>query len=178
MLCRLGQWARRSTTMPSQHQAVAWRARQLWHTPAAAKLHNDPLPSVPASQSQAPFVAATASRPSGEGNRRYAKLSSLGTVAPPSALPVAFTSYAPPSGSLVAVVAPWRRSGASRSVLVSGLRPVILCVPRPPCGLAATRLWPCAGLPIRPQGAPSSQRQIRHAHLKKKMQQALRAWVA
>jgi hypothetical protein len=48
--------------------------------------------------------------------------------------PVAFAPYAPPSGSLVAVVAPWHRSGASRSVLVSGLRPVILCVPRPPCG--------------------------------------------
>jgi len=26
--------------------------------------------------------------------------------------------------------------------LVSGLRPVILCVPRPLCGLAAARLWP------------------------------------
>ena len=72
--------------------------------------------------------------------------------------PVIGTPYAPPSGSLVVVVALWHWSGASRSVLVSGLRPVILCVPRPPCGLAAARHWPCAGLPVRPQGAPSSQR--------------------
>ncbi len=33
------------------------------------------------------LVPVTASRPSGEGNRRYAKLPSLGTVAQPSALP-------------------------------------------------------------------------------------------
>ncbi len=33
------------------------------------------------------LVAVTASRPSGEGNRRYAKWPSLGTVAQPSALP-------------------------------------------------------------------------------------------
>ena len=72
--------------------------------------------------------------------------------------PVAFAPYAPPSGSLVAVVAPGHWSGASRRVLVSGLRPVILCVPRPPLGLAASRHWPCAGLPVRPQGAPSAQR--------------------
>lgn len=34
------------------------------------------------------------------------------------------------------------------------------CVcPARPCGLAAARHWPCAGLPVRPQGAPSAQRQ-------------------
>ena len=43
--------------------------------------------------------------------------------------------------------------------LVSGLRPVMLCVPRPPCGLAAARHWPCAGLPVRPQGAQLSSAQ-------------------
>ena len=36
MLCRLGQWARRSTAMPRHHEAVAWCAWQLWCTPAAA----------------------------------------------------------------------------------------------------------------------------------------------
>jgi len=41
---------------------------------------------------------------------------------------------------------------------VSGLRPVMLCVPRPPLGLAAARHWPCAGLPVHPQGVPSAQR--------------------
>jgi len=87
MLCRLCQWAQRRTAMPRHHHAVAWSARQLWCSPAAAKLHNAALPSVSASQSQAPFVSGTASRPSGEGNRLYAKLPSLGTVAQPLALP-------------------------------------------------------------------------------------------
>ena len=75
--------------------------------------------------------------------------------------PVAFAPNAPPTGSLAAVVAPWHWSGASRSVLVSGLRPFMLYVPRPPVGLATLRgHWPCAGLPVRPQGAPSAQRKI------------------
>ena len=30
LLCRLCQWARRSTAMPRHHQAVAWCAWQLW----------------------------------------------------------------------------------------------------------------------------------------------------
>ena len=55
----------------SAWQSCSW---QLWHTPATAKLHKAALPSVPVSQSQAPFVAPTASRPLGEGNRLYAKL--------------------------------------------------------------------------------------------------------
>ena len=71
-----------------------------------------------------------------------------------------------------------KKSGASRNVLVSGLRPVILCVPRPPCGPRRCAALALRWVPIRPQGAPSAQRQIRHAHLKKKMQQALRACVA
>jgi hypothetical protein len=73
--------------MPKRHKAVAWYAWQLWCSPATAKLHKAALPSVPASQSQAPFVAATASRPLGEGNRLYAKLPSLESVAQPLALP-------------------------------------------------------------------------------------------
>ncbi len=46
----------------STWQSCSW---QLWHTPATAKLHKAALPSVSASQSQAPFVAATAARPVG-----------------------------------------------------------------------------------------------------------------
>ena len=34
MLCRLDQWAQRSTTMPKHHEAVAWCAWQLWCEPA------------------------------------------------------------------------------------------------------------------------------------------------
>ena len=57
-----------------------------WSAAASAKLHNAAFCKVPASQSQAPFVSGTASRPSGLQNRRYAKLPSLssrgrGTVA-------------------------------------------------------------------------------------------------
>jgi hypothetical protein len=146
MLCNLSQWARRSTAMPKDHEAVAWYAWQLWHSPATAKLHNAALPSVSASQSQAPFVSVTASRPSGEGNRLYAKLPSLERSHSRRRFPVAFAPYAPPAGALVAVVAPWHWSGASRSVLVSGLRPFLMCVPPPTLvGFAATRRLPCAG---------------------------------
>ena len=83
-------------------------------------------PSVPASQSQAPFVAATASRPSGEGNRLYAKLPSRESVAQPSALPGRWHAHR------AAICAPlwlsWHLGigQALRAVLlVSGLRPVM-----------------------------------------------------
>jgi hypothetical protein len=105
------------------------------------------------------LVPVTASRPSGEGNRRYAKWPSLESVAQPSALPGRCTPYAPPSARPCGCRGTCGIGQALRAVcLVSGLRPVILCVPRPPCGLAAARHWPCAGLPVRPQGAPSAQR--------------------
>lgn len=136
----------------------AW---QLWRSPATAKLHNAALLSVSASQSQAPFVAATASRPSGESNRRYAKLPSLSTVAQPSALPGRWHALR------AAVCAPlwlsWHRgiSQALRAVLlVSGLRPVVWCVPPPTlvlrrCAASALR----AGLPVRPPwGLPQPAR--------------------
>ena len=38
--------------------------------------------------------------------------------------------------------------------LASGLRPVIWCVPRPPCGLAAARHWPALVCPSAPKGLP------------------------
>ena len=98
------------------------------------------------------LVPATASRPSGEGNRHYAKWPTLEAVAQPSALPGQFLPYAPPSGrpcgcrSTVALVS------CFASVPVSGLRPVFTCVPLPTHrGLAAARHWPpCAGLPVCP----------------------------
>jgi hypothetical protein len=154
MLCRLDQWARRSTAMPKQHVAVAWVLWQLWHSPATAKLHNAALPSVPASQSQAPFVAATASRPSGEGNRRYAKLPTLEAVAQPSALP----------GRIRALrAANWLPCGCRGTMALvrrfaqcSGQRPAashVVCARPPP--------WPrrCAALALRwsarpPRGLP------------------------
>lgn len=98
---------------------------------------------------------------SGEGNRLYAKLPSLGTVAQPSALPGRWHALR------AAVCAPlwlsWHRGigQALRAVwLVSGLRPVVGCVPPPTlvlrrCAASALR----AGLPVRPPwGLPQPAR--------------------
>ena len=98
---------------------------------------------------------------SGEGNRLYAKLPSLGTVAQPSALPGRWHALR------AAVCAPlwlsWRCGigQALRAVwLVSGLRPVMWCVPPPTlvlrrCAASALR----AGLPVRPPwGLPQPAR--------------------
>ena len=62
--------------------------------------------------------------------------------------------------ALVAVVAPWHWSGAARFVLVSGLRPVILCVPPPTLrALPASRALAPRGLPVRPpRGLPQPAR--------------------
>ena len=63
------------------------------------------------------------------------------------------------------------RSGLGQALragcLVSGLRPVIMCVPRPPWGLAAARHWPCAGCPSAPKGLPhpSAPRQQQNSFL-------------
>ena len=82
--------------------------------------------------------------------------------------PVAFAPYALPSGSLLAVVAPWHWSGAPRSILVSGLRPFLVCVPRPPLWASPLRgVWPCAGCPSAPKGLPhpSAPRQQQNSFL-------------
>ena len=107
------------------------------------------------------LVPVTASRPSGEGNRRYAKWPSLESVAQPSALPGRWHALR------AAVCAPlwlsWRCgiSQALRAVWsVSGLRPVMWCVPPPTlvlrrCAASALR----AGLPVRPPwGLPQPAR--------------------
>ncbi len=134
-------------------------AGQLWRSPATAKLHNAALPSVSASQSQAPFVAVTASRPSGEGNGPLCKIAFAGVGRTAVGT---FRSHPRPTRRRLAPLWLLWHCGIGLALragcLVSGLRPVMLCVPRPP-------LWPrrCAALaprwvPIRPQGAPSSQR--------------------
>jgi hypothetical protein len=71
------------------------------------------------------FVPVTASRPSGEGNRHYAKWPSLEAVAQPSALPVRFAPYAPPSGRPYGYRGAMALVSCFASVSVSGLRPVI-----------------------------------------------------
>ena len=107
------------------------------------------------------LVPVTASRPSGEGNRRYAKWPSLESVEQPSALPGRWHALR------AAVCAPlwlsWHRGiGQALRALwsVSGLRPVMWCVPPPTlvlrrCAASALR----AGLPVRPPwGLPQPAR--------------------
>jgi hypothetical protein len=67
--------------------------RRRWCAAATANLHNALFCKVSASQSQAPFVAATASRPAGLQNRRYANLPPLERARQPPALPSRFASY-------------------------------------------------------------------------------------
>ena len=94
------------------------------------------------------LVPVTASRPSGEGNRRYAKWPSLESVAQPSALPGRLHALR------AAVCAPlwlsWHRGigQALRAVcLVSGLRPGMWCMPRSPLCFAAAR-WSARPPPV------------------------------
>jgi len=61
----LGSLAHRAGSAIACGSAWTLCSWQLWCTPATAKLHKAALPAVPASQSQAPFVAATAARPVG-----------------------------------------------------------------------------------------------------------------
>ena len=130
--------------------------------PPAALLHKAALPSVPGSHcAEAPFlcrsplralrVKATGIMQSGLRWRRSPSRRRS---------PVACTPYAPPSGR------PYGYRGAMAlvsffaSVPVSGLRPVITCVPLPTHrGLAAARHWPSrAGCPSAPRGGSLSLR--------------------
>ncbi len=145
--------------MPRQHEAVAWYAWQLWHTPAATKLHNAALPSVSASQSRAPFVAATASRPSGEGNGPLCKIAFAGYGH--TAVGASRSHSRPTRHRLAPLWRLWHRGigQALRAAFWSVACGHSCCMcPAHPVGLAAARRWPCAGLPVRPQGAPSAPR--------------------
>jgi hypothetical protein len=100
---------------------------------------------------------------SGEGNRLYAKLPSLGTVAQPSALPGRWHALRAAVGAPLWLS--WHRGigQALRAVcLVSGLRPVMWCVcPRPPLCFAAARHQPCALVcPSAPRGGSLSPRAL------------------
>ena len=121
---------------------------------ATAKLHNAALHSVSASQSQAPFVVATASRPTGESNRRYAKLPTLKRARQPPALPSRFASYVQ---SPVALVVCWHRgiSQALRAGFWSAASPCIWCLPPPTPELACFAASPARSARPPPKGAPS-----------------------
>ncbi len=107
------------------------------------------------------LVPVTAARPSGEGNRRYAKWPSLESVAQPSALPGRCTPYAPPSArpcGCRGVVASVRRCA-----LCFGQWPTashVVCAPAHPQGLARFAGVGPRGLPVRPpMGLPQNRAQ-------------------
>lgn len=108
------------------------------------------------------LVPVTASRPSGEGNRRYAKWPSLESVAQPSALPGRWHALR------AAVCAPlwlsWRCGigQALRALFWSVACGQSSCVrPRPPLCFAAARHQPCALVcPSAPRGGSLSSRAL------------------
>ena len=110
------------------------------------------------------LVSHTASRPSGFQNRRYAKWPSLESVALPSALPGRIRALRAAVCAPLWVYLHLGIGQALRALLsVSGLRPVMWCVPPPAlvlrrCAASALR----AGLPVRPPwGLPQSARRWR-----------------
>ena len=109
-----------------------------------------------ASQSQAPLVAATASRPAGLQKRRYAKLPTLKRARQPPALPSRFASYVQ---APVALVVCWHLgiSQALRAWFWSAASPCITCEPRPPTGLACFAAS-ARGCPSAPKGLPAVPR--------------------
>jgi hypothetical protein len=128
--------------------------------PPASLLHNAALPSVSASR--------CAKAPLGAGHRlRALRVKATGVMQ--SGLrwsrshsrrrsPFAFAPYAPPSARPCGCACTWalvRRSALCVWSVACG-QSWGVC-PRPPVGLAAARLWPRAGLPIRPpRGLPQS----------------------
>ena len=125
--------------------------------PHASLLHNAALPSVPASRyawCRSPLRALL-----GEGNRRYAKWPTLGSVAQSSTLPGRIralrTAVWLPCGCCGAVALVRRFALGVWSVACG--QSCCVCPARPGasplCGIG-----PALVMPVRPQGAPSAQR--------------------
>ncbi len=141
---------------------ASWLASQFdrhWCATATANLHNAPFCKMSASQSQAPFVAATASRPAGLQKRRYAKLPTLMRARQPSALPGRWRALRAVACRPFGVLAPRHQSGATRMVLVSGFAEHHGICPRPPLGLACFAASAARSARPPPEGAPSEPRQ-------------------
>ena len=140
---------------PSSERTSVRTLRQSYITP-----HCPQCPAVAALKLR--LLLVTAARPSGEGNRRYAKWPSLESVAQPSALPGRLHALR------AAVCAPlwlsWHRGLVRRcapcawSVACGQLCGVC---PRPPLCFAATRHQPCALVcPSAPHGGSLSPRAL------------------
>ena len=159
--CGVPQWP--GTTRLSRGVRGSCGIRPL--RPPASLLHNAAFCEVFASRyaKAALGVVHRLRALTGLQNRPYAKWPELGAGESAVGAP---RSHSRPTRrrlhALLAVVAPWHQSGASRSVLVSGLRPVMLCVPPPAHrGLAAARHWPRA--PVArppPEGGSLNRRAI------------------
>jgi len=131
-----------------------WRYRQL--RPHASLLHKAPLREVPASQSRSSFGVVHRFAPCGFTQQALCKVAyagpGLSAVGATRSVPALRAGNCRPC----VVLALWVQSVASQVFLVSGLRPCILCLPRPPSGPRhASRALALRGLPVRPQGAPS-----------------------
>ena len=148
--------------LPSARPGKPWCA---WLVECSPASENDITPHclqcAPVSR-RAPLVAPTASAPFGCRQQALCQILPLESGRQPSALPGHCVPYAPPS---VALVVCWHLgiSQALRAVcLVSGLRPVILCVPRPPLGLACFAASAARSARPPPRGslrtAPGSRR--------------------
>lgn len=106
----------------------------------------------------APLVSSTASRPAGLRSRPYVKWPTLVRAYQSSALPRSVPALRAANCRPRVVLALWLWSVAPQVLLVSGLRPCILRLPRPP--LASPRyawLWPGAVCPSAPRGLPQNR---------------------
>ena len=126
----------------------------------ASLLHKAPFPKVRGSRyAKAPLDAPHRCAPFGYRKQALCKVAYAGQRArqPPSLPGRGYTPYAPSPGRPCVVLCPGFQSGASRIVLVSGLRPVMLCVPPPTVGPRRCAAWLRAELPVRPpRGLPQS----------------------
>ena len=130
--------------------------------PHASLLHKAPFPKVRGSRyAKAPLDAPHRCAPFGYRKQALCKVAYAGQRArqPPSLPGRGYTPYAPSPGCPCVVLCPGFQSGASRIVLVSGLRPIRLCVPPPTLGPRRCAAWLGAVLPVRPpRGLPQSAR--------------------
>jgi hypothetical protein len=150
---------------PPRHGSLSHRAGQLLGAVVVRARYGHPLrfyitPHCPQCPAAIPLklhlVSVTAARPSGEGNRRYAKWPSLersSVVGAFRSLRVLRAAVCRPIG----VLALWHLSGVLRIVLVSGSAVHLVFAPAHPWGLLASQHRP-RGLPVRPPwGLPQNR---------------------
>lgn len=129
---------------PSSTVVGTPQLRQSYITPHFAKC--------PPAGRKLPWWQPPLSRPTGLQKRRYAKLPTLVRACQPPALPSRFASYVQ---SPVALVVCWRCGicQALRAWFWLAASPCILCVPRPPLGLACFAASPARSARPPPRGS-------------------------